>query len=199
MQRLEWPARSSVSPQREQASPSSAGIPAQQRSQIGMEESCGRGEPQSEQEAGRRAQPTASTGLRSTRTTARHLVVSDGGTSNVMEPESLRKTHLNSASVNGTALCGKYNSTPARDPSQPDELPLLHLCRLSHAVAGCVSRSFMQNQFSFRRALSRHAICDLLSPRFRRGCGCVRLSDENRWHCSLPRDLPRPSPAWPLP
>jgi hypothetical protein len=33
-------------------------------------------------------------GLRSTRATARHRVVSDGGTSNVSEPESLRKTHL---------------------------------------------------------------------------------------------------------
>ena len=35
-----------------------------------------------------------SKGLRSTRATARHRVVSDGGTSNVSEPESLRKTHL---------------------------------------------------------------------------------------------------------
>ncbi len=33
-------------------------------------------------------------GLRSTRATARQRVVSDGGTSNVSEPESLRKTHL---------------------------------------------------------------------------------------------------------
>ncbi len=39
-------------------------------------------------------QPTASRGLRSTRATARHLEISDGGTSNVSEPESLRKTHL---------------------------------------------------------------------------------------------------------
>jgi hypothetical protein len=43
--------------------------------------------------------PAASSGLRSTRTTARHAdvwdaAVSDGGTSNVSEPESLRKTHL---------------------------------------------------------------------------------------------------------
>ena len=40
------------------------------------------------------AQLKASMGLRSTRTTARHRVVSDGVTSNVSEPESLRKTHL---------------------------------------------------------------------------------------------------------
>jgi len=36
----------------------------------------------------------ASMGLRRTRATARQLEVSDGGTSNVSEPESLRKTHL---------------------------------------------------------------------------------------------------------
>ena len=74
--------------------PSRTGISVQQTSQIGTEEKRGRGEPQREQEAGRRAQPTASRGLRSTRATARHREVSDGGTSNVSEPESLRKTHL---------------------------------------------------------------------------------------------------------
>ncbi|MGB7987203.1 MAG: hypothetical protein WCF54_18720 [Terracidiphilus sp.] len=36
----------------------------------------------------------ASAGLRSTRATARQREVSEGGTSNVSEPESLRKTHL---------------------------------------------------------------------------------------------------------
>ena len=46
------------------------------------------------QKAGSRAQPRASMGLRSTRATARQREVSDGGTSNVSEPESLRKTHL---------------------------------------------------------------------------------------------------------
>jgi hypothetical protein len=40
------------------------------------------------------AQPNASMGLRSTRATARQREVSEGGTSNVSEPESLRKTHL---------------------------------------------------------------------------------------------------------
>jgi hypothetical protein len=35
-------------------------------------------------------------GLRSTRATARQREVSDGGTSSVSEPESLRKTHLTS-------------------------------------------------------------------------------------------------------
>jgi hypothetical protein len=35
-------------------------------------------------------------GLRSTRATARQREVSDGGTSSVSEPESLRKTHLSS-------------------------------------------------------------------------------------------------------
>ena len=36
----------------------------------------------------------ASMGLRSTRATARHREDPDGVTSNVSEPESLRKTHL---------------------------------------------------------------------------------------------------------
>ena len=42
------------------------------------------------------AQLKASTGLRSTRETARQREVSEVGTSNVSEPESLRKTHLTS-------------------------------------------------------------------------------------------------------
>jgi hypothetical protein len=85
---------SSASPQRAHASPLRTGNSVQQTSQIGTEESRGSGEPQRAQEAGRRAQLKASTGLRSTRATARQRVVSDGGTSIVSEPESLRKTHL---------------------------------------------------------------------------------------------------------
>jgi hypothetical protein len=61
---------------------------------MGTEERCGRGEPQRAQQAGRRAQLKASTGLRSTRAIARQREVSDGGTSNVSEPESLSKTNL---------------------------------------------------------------------------------------------------------
>jgi hypothetical protein len=83
-----------VSPQRAHAGPLRAGNSVQQASQIGTEERCGRGEPQRVQKPGRRAQPRASMGLRSTRATARQREVSDGGTSNVSEPESLRKTHL---------------------------------------------------------------------------------------------------------
>jgi len=85
---------SSASPQREQAGPLSGGNSVQQRSQIGAIESCGSREPQRTQGEGKTAQLTASMGLRSTRTTARHREVSGGGTSNVSEPESLRKTHL---------------------------------------------------------------------------------------------------------
>jgi len=85
---------SRVSPQEKQTGAVWRGISDQQASQIGAEESCGSGEPQRVQEAGRNAQLTASTGLRSTRATARQAEVSDGGTSNVSEPESLRKTHL---------------------------------------------------------------------------------------------------------
>jgi len=61
---------------------------------MGTDERCGRGEPQRTHEAGKRAQLMASAGLRSTRATARQREVSEGGTSNVSEPESLRKTHL---------------------------------------------------------------------------------------------------------
>ena len=83
-----------VSPQRKHRGPLRAGKSIQQALQIGAEESCGRGEPQRAQEAGKRAQPKASMGLRSTRATARQREVSDGGTSNVSEQESLLKTHL---------------------------------------------------------------------------------------------------------
>src|ERR1700744_111775 len=89
-----------VSPQRAQPPALlSAGIRSQQRSQIGTEERRAREAPQRVHEAGRRVQPnastTASTGLRSTRTTARQRVISDGGSSTASEAESLRKTHLN--------------------------------------------------------------------------------------------------------
>src|SRR6185437_14481804 len=87
------------SPQQRHTSPSRTGISIQQTSQIGAEEKRGRGEPQREQQAGNSTDPAASRGLRSTRATARHAAVwdsADGGTSIVMEPESLRKTHLDS-------------------------------------------------------------------------------------------------------
>ena len=85
---------SSTSPQRAHTGPLWTGNSAQQTSQIGTVESRGRGEPQRVQEAGRRAQLKASMGLRSTRATARQREISDGGTSNVSEPVSQRKTHL---------------------------------------------------------------------------------------------------------
>ena len=88
------------------------GNSVQQTSQIGTEEICGRGEPQRVQEAGRRAQPRASMGLRSTRATARHREISDGGTSNVSEPESLRKTHLTwGSAANARCLATVYPDT----------------------------------------------------------------------------------------
>jgi hypothetical protein len=89
-------AKSSVSPHRAQARPVWSGNSLQQTAQIGAVESCGKGEPHRLQDAGRRAQLIASMGLRSTRATARQREVCDGGTSNVSEPESLRKTHLTS-------------------------------------------------------------------------------------------------------
>ena len=86
--------KSSESPQRTHAGPLRTVTSIQQASQIGAEERRGRGEPQSLQEEGKRAQLTASMGLRRTRATAHQAEVSDCGTSNVSEPESLRKTHL---------------------------------------------------------------------------------------------------------
>jgi len=53
-------------------------------------------------------QLTASMGLRSTRDTARHLEISDGGTSSVSERESLLKTHLTRAAVADTATQLQY-------------------------------------------------------------------------------------------
>src|ERR1039458_2872605 len=93
-----------VSPQHAHEGPLWTGNSVQQASQIGTEESCGRGEPQRVQNAGRRAQPKASMGLRSTRATARQREVSDGGTSNVSEPESLRKTDGKSTRLNSSHL-----------------------------------------------------------------------------------------------
>jgi hypothetical protein len=91
-----WPSVGAfrASPQRAHAGAPAVENSDQQTVQIGTEESRGRGQPQREQEAGRRAQLKLSMGLRSTRTTARHRVVSDGGTSVIRTPESLWKTHL---------------------------------------------------------------------------------------------------------
>jgi hypothetical protein len=84
---------------------------------MGTEERCGRGEPHKAQEAGRRAQPKASMGLRSTRATARQREVSDGGTSNVSEPESLRKTCLLCVGATGCAPPWRqYTRTAPRIP-----------------------------------------------------------------------------------
>jgi len=71
----------SASPQRWQTGEVWRGNSVQQTSQMGTKESRGRGEPHSEQEAGKKVQLKLSKGLRSTRTTARQRVVSDGGTS----------------------------------------------------------------------------------------------------------------------
>jgi hypothetical protein len=114
------PGRCRLSPQRAQASPLGSGNSVQHTSQIGTEESCGRGDPQRVQLAGRRAQLRASPrpfrGLRSTRATARHRDDPDGVTSNVSEPEFLRKTHLTSRrtaklSVAYTPPCTQYTHT----------------------------------------------------------------------------------------
>jgi hypothetical protein len=83
-----------ASPQQAQMGAFSTGNSDQQAAQIGAEESCGRGVPHRAQEAGSSVQLKLSRGLRSTRTTARHRVVCDGGTSVIRIPEFLLKTHL---------------------------------------------------------------------------------------------------------
>jgi hypothetical protein len=71
---------------------------------MGTDERSGRGEPQRAQPEGRRAQLIASRGLRSTRATARHADVPDGGTSSVSEFGSLLKTHLLKEAAVATSL-----------------------------------------------------------------------------------------------
>jgi hypothetical protein len=61
---------------------------------MGAEERRARAKPQRAHEVGRRAQFKLSKGLRRTRTTARHLVVSDGGTTLAFAPALVWKTHL---------------------------------------------------------------------------------------------------------
>src|SRR5215472_8639214 len=85
-----------ISPHREHTGSLRSGNSAQQGSQIGTVEMCGRGKPQRVQQAGSNAQLAASTGLRSTRATARHAEVPEGGTSSVSAFGSLLKTHLSS-------------------------------------------------------------------------------------------------------
>lgn len=85
---------STESPQRIHAGPIWPETSDQHASHIGAEENCGRGEAQREQDAGKRMQLTASMGLRSTRTTARHLEIPDSGTPSADKLGSLRKTHL---------------------------------------------------------------------------------------------------------
>lgn len=100
--------RSRLSPQRVHTPASAEATSDQQAAQIGAEESCGRRDPQREQEVGKIVQAIASNGLRSTRDTARHLEISDGVASNVSEPESLRKTHLSREAVAITATHPQY-------------------------------------------------------------------------------------------
>lgn len=106
-----------ASPQHEHTGPSWTGNSVQQASQIGMEESRGRGEPQSEQEAGRSAQLKLSMGVRRKRTTARHFVVCNGGTSVMRMPESLWKTHLATGCSKGQTRSAKYTAFRFRPSS----------------------------------------------------------------------------------
>lgn len=108
---------SSVSPQRWHTGSPGTENSAQQASQIGAREICGKGEPHRAQGEGTRAQVSASRGLRSTRTTARQRDKPDGGTAFESEPESLWKTHLTTASAAACALPhAQYTRAGARFP-----------------------------------------------------------------------------------
>jgi hypothetical protein len=100
-----------LSPQRAHAGPPCLGNSVQQMSQIGIAESRGREEPQRAQEAGRSAQLKLSTGLRSTRTTARQRVVCDGRTPVKRMHASLWKTHLAHGRDRIAAPRGKYTAS----------------------------------------------------------------------------------------
>jgi hypothetical protein len=110
----------SLSPQRAHAGPLGTGNSVQQTGQIGVAERRGRLEPQRAHEAGRRAQLKLSRGLRSTRTTARHLVVSDGGTVIELAPVFLWKTHLASGRCRrNAARCAQYSAKRNPGSSRP--------------------------------------------------------------------------------
>jgi hypothetical protein len=68
-------------------------------------------------------QAIVSKGLRSTRDTARHLEISDGGASSVSEPESLRKTHLSREAVAITATHFQYTVGVKCEPISGLRLP----------------------------------------------------------------------------
>ena len=85
---------SRVSPQQAQTVSARDANSAQQDGQTGTRENCGMGKPQRTQGAGSKAQPSASSGLRSTRTTARQRDEPEGRATSGRESERLWKTHL---------------------------------------------------------------------------------------------------------
>ena len=110
------------SPQQTHTIPSCEGISDQQRSQIGAEVRRGRGQPQRTHEAGSSAETKASTGLRSTLTTARQREVSDSGRSTRMGPELLLKTHLTGSAARCLAL--QYISVQELSTSSKTNCPV---------------------------------------------------------------------------
>jgi len=125
------PAWGRTSPQREHTGSFWAGNSAQQASQIGTVERSGRGEPQRAQTAGSKAQLTASTGLRSTRTTARHAEVPDRGNLPVSAFGLLLKTHLTA----GNRTYCKFLAT----------LPCLYLYAFADSMANQVDEKMVRN------------------------------------------------------
>ncbi len=166
--------KSSESPQRMHAGPVRTETSVQQASQIGAEERCGSGEPHRLQEEGKRAQLTASRGLRSTRATARHAEVSDGGTSNVSEPESLRKTHL------------AWTEEPLKNTHNP---PLIYIyTRLSALIASHEDTEIDGRWSALKGSRAGHNACGADRSRFmfqrlclpdcsdsERDCSCCKL------------------------
>ena len=154
-----------TSPHRGQTGSLCAGNSVQQTSQIGTGERCGRGEPQRAQPAGKSAQPIVSSGLRSTRATARHAEVSEGGTSSVSEPGSLKTApHIRNSR-------SKFYATS----------PYLYLYALVDFIANARSRHASRNSPYFNRMSTAEGQCPVVNG----------PSNSKRTAVPRPRGFPR--------
>ena len=104
-------------------------------------------------------------GLRSTRATARQREVSDGGTSLVSEPESLRKTHLASRwRKRHVPACRQYTRTGGKHSIGFDELRRGFLVRWTF---GWVYFGKQWTAFSFLTKGSVNGCWDRVNPALR--------------------------------
>jgi hypothetical protein len=148
--------RFNPSPQRMHTGPLRTEKSAQHTSQIETEESRGRGVPHKAQEAGSRAQLIVSRGLRSTRTTARHFVVSDGGTSPGLALQFVWKTHLAwRQGRHRAARCAQYSALAIRRSTcQASAISPSPAKKRTGSVSAARSGYRLSNVSSCRRASS---------------------------------------------